>query len=114
MAIFKPFYCCSLSQIKVKYSGRACFTVVSDLFQGSPNRDIKATRAQTKSMMALTIGTIAALHKSPVQQWSSHLRVTEESTDLQEGCSSTLHSAFEVQPLVNSWPLDFSIITFAQ
>jgi len=51
-------------------------------------------------MMALAIGTLAPLHKSPEQQLMSHL-VTETlgSGDLQKTDSSALHVDGKLQPL---------------
>ena len=44
----------------------------------------KATIAHDNSMMALTIGTLAPLHRSPLQQSISHLVIfTEGENDLQ-------------------------------
>lgn len=49
--------------------------------------------------MALTIGTWAPLHKSPLQQEMSHVTFTEGSEDLHKSDVSALHSDEMAQPL---------------
>ena len=110
-------------KLRSTYSGSTCFTliiIINNWFFGwkyiscevhqTETSRIKATRAHTNSIMALTIGTVATLHKSPLQQWSLHS--TGGSDDLQDSCA--LHLDFALQPLEKCWVSFFSILTFTQ
>ena len=89
------------------------------LFVHVENQRKKATRAHAKSMMALTTGTLAPLHRSPSQQLISHLTLAEGSDDLHKSdFSPASHWALVVQPLAYTAadipPLDPSTLYLPQ
>ena len=73
----------------------------------SLNQRIKATRAHATSTMALTIGTLAALHRSSLQQSWSHLVIVYPCC----GGQSFLQSSEVAQPLTNIFLSMLSFLT---
>ena len=65
------------------------------------NQRIKATRAHADSTMKLTSGTLPPLHRSPSQQWTSHLASVSprEAAITLQTLSLTSQCAFVAQSL---------------